>query len=125
MSATQPAVVTYARTPYSVELRDVPVPTIGEKDVLLEVAAVGVCGSDLHMWTGDHGWNVAYPCILGHEFAGRIAKLGSEVRNFEMGQRVVSETAAVIDPNNPMSRIGLYNLRSEERRVGKECRSRM
>jgi L-iditol 2-dehydrogenase len=110
MSATQPAVVTYSRTPYSVELREVPVPSIGENDVLLEVAAVGVCGSDLHMWTGDHSWNVAYPCVLGHEFAGRIAKLGPGAGNFEVGQRVVSETAAVIDPDNPMSRVGLYNL---------------
>src|SRR3954469_5427719 len=110
MSATQPAVVTYSRTPYSVELREVPVPTIGENEALLEVAAVGVCGSDLHMWTGDHGWNVAYPCILGHEFAGRVAEVGSGIRNFEAGDRVVSETAAVIDPDNPMSRVGLYNL---------------
>src|SRR3954469_5770661 len=109
-TATQPAVVTFARTPYSVELREVPVPTIGDDDVLLEVAAVGVWGSDLHMWTGDHSWNVAYPCILGHEFAGRISKVGSRVKNFEVGQRVVSETAAVIDPDNPMSRLGLYNL---------------
>ena len=110
MSTTQPAVVTFARNPYSVELREVPIPSVGDNDVLLEVAAVGVCGSDLHMWTGDHGWNVAYPCILGHEFSGRIARVGSAVRNFQVGQRVVSETAAVIDPDNPMSRIGLYNL---------------
>jgi L-iditol 2-dehydrogenase len=110
MPATQPAVVTFDSKPYSVELREVPVPTIGDQDVLLEVAAVGVCGSDLHMWTGDHGWKVAYPCILGHEFAGRIAQVGPGVQNFQVGQRVVSETAAVIDPDNPMSRIGLYNL---------------
>ena len=109
-ATTQPAVVTYDRKPYSVELREVPVPGIGEEDVLLEVAAVGVCGSDLHMWTGDHGWRVNYPCILGHEFAGRIRELGARVKNFQAGDRVVSETAAVIDANNPMSRRGLYNL---------------
>src|SRR5262249_13381699 len=51
-----------------------------------------------------------YPCILGHEFAGRIARVGSAAKNFQVGQRVVSETAAVIDPDNPMSRFGLYNL---------------
>jgi L-iditol 2-dehydrogenase len=107
---TQPAVVTFDRKPYSVELREVPIPSIGDQDILLEVAAVGVCGSDLHMWTGDHGWNVAYPCILGHEFAGRIAATGSAIKNLKVGERVVSETAAVIDPENPMSRVGLYNL---------------
>ena len=106
----QPAVVTFDRKPYSVELREVPIPQIGDEDVLLEVAAVGVCGSDLHMWTGDHGWRVNYPCILGHEFAGQIYELGSRVTGFKVGDRVVSETAAVIDPNNPMSRRGLYNL---------------
>src|SRR5881396_950135 len=107
---SQPAVVTYDRKPYSVELREVPVPEIGDDDVLLEVAAVGVCGSDLHMWTGDHGWRVNYPCILGHEFAGHVREVGQRVTGFKAGDRVVSETAAVIDANNPMSRRGLYNL---------------
>jgi len=109
-SSTQPAVVTYDRKPYSVELREVPVPEIGDEDVLLEVAAVGVCGSDLHMWTGDQGWRVNYPCILGHEFAGIVREVGRRVTGFNAGERVVSETAAVIDPANPMSRRGLYNL---------------
>ncbi|MBI1842219.1 MAG: zinc-binding dehydrogenase [Verrucomicrobia bacterium] len=111
MSASlQPAVVTYDAKPFSVELREIPIPTIGDDDVLLEVAAVGVCGSDLHMWTGDHGWKVNYPCVLGHEFAGFVRERGRNVGHFSVGDRVVSETAAVIDPNNPMSRRGLYNL---------------
>ena len=109
-TTTQPAVVNFGPHRHSVELREVPVPSIGEQDVLLQIAAVGVCGSDLHMWTGDQGWKVAYPCILGHEFAGRIAEIGPGVRSFKVGDRVVSETAAVIDPDNPMSRVGLYNL---------------
>jgi alcohol dehydrogenase/L-iditol 2-dehydrogenase len=107
---TQPAVVTYDRQPYSVELRETPVAEIGGDDVLLEVAAVGVCGSDLHMWTGDHGWHVNYPCVLGHEFSGRVHEVGRDVTRFQSGDRVVSETAAVIDIESPMSRRGLYNL---------------
>ena len=51
---THPAVVNFSAEKHSVELRDVPVPDIGPEDVLLEVAAVGVCGSDLHMWTAQH-----------------------------------------------------------------------
>jgi len=109
-SKTQPAVVTYNAKPYSVELREIPLPQIGGEDVLLEVAAVGVCGSDLHMWTGDHGWKVNYPCVLGHEFAGHIREVGERVTQFKAGDRVVSETAAIFDANNPMSRRGLYNL---------------
>jgi alcohol dehydrogenase/L-iditol 2-dehydrogenase len=53
---------------------------------------------------------VNYPVVLGHEFGGYIAELGSRVKGWQEGDRVVSETAAVIDPDNPMSRRGLYNL---------------
>ena len=76
MNGTMPALVNYARDPLSVELRDVPVPEIGDHDVLLRVGAVSVCGSDLHQWRGSHSWAVNYPCILGHEFGGTVAQTG-------------------------------------------------
>jgi len=104
------AVVNYASARGSVELRDVAEPEIGATDVLLRVAHVGVCGSDLHQWTGDHSWHVNYPVVLGHEFGGTIAAVGADVGGWEVGTRVVSETAAVIDPDCPLSRRGLYNL---------------
>ncbi len=104
------AVVNYAPTKGSVELREIPTPEIGPEDVLLEMENVGVCGSDLHQWTADHSWPVNYPVVLGHEFGGRIVALGERVTGWKEGDRVVSETAAVIDPNNPMSRQGMYNL---------------
>ena len=109
-TALQPAVVNFSRDPHSVELREIPVPTIGPDDVLLEVSAVGVCGSDLHQWTSQHSWPVNYPVTLGHEFAGRICQTGANVKNFSDGDRVCSETAAVIDPDSPLTRIGRYNL---------------
>jgi L-iditol 2-dehydrogenase len=118
MSAKMPGLVNYARAPLSVEVRDVPVPEIGEGDVLLRVGAVSVCGSDLHQWRGSHSWNVNYPCILGHEFSGTIAKAGSRVAHFKEGDRVVSETAAVIDEASPLSRTGLYNLDPNRRGFG-------
>ncbi|MDX5466997.1 MAG: alcohol dehydrogenase catalytic domain-containing protein, partial [Cyclobacteriaceae bacterium] len=111
MSSTKiPAVVNYSEQKHSVEIREIPVPEIGEEDILLEVENVGVCGSDLHQWTSDHSWPVNYPVVLGHEFGGKIAKLGSRVSGWKVGDRVVSETAAVIDSLNPMSKVGLYNL---------------
>ncbi|MGB2733132.1 MAG: alcohol dehydrogenase catalytic domain-containing protein, partial [Saprospiraceae bacterium] len=73
------AVVNYSPEPGSVEIRDVDRPTIGPEDVLLEVANVGVCGSDLHQWTSDHSWHVNYPIILGHEFGGHIIQVGDQV----------------------------------------------
>jgi len=104
------AVVNFAPEKGSVEIREIDIPTIGDDDVLLEVANVGVCGSDLHQWTADHSWPVNYPVVLGHEFGGHIVEVGSKVAKWKEGDRVVSETAAVIDVNNPMSREGLYNL---------------
>ncbi|MCA9157914.1 MAG: alcohol dehydrogenase catalytic domain-containing protein, partial [Planctomycetales bacterium] len=97
------AVVNFAPTKGSVEVRELDRPTIGPDDVLLEVANVGVCGSDLHQWTADHSWPVNYPVVLGHEFGGVITEVGASVAGWREGDRVVSETAAIIDQSNPMS----------------------
>lgn len=107
---SQPAVVNFGPEPYSVELREIEDPRPGADDVILEVRAVGVCGSDLHMWTGHQSWQVAYPMVLGHEFAGVIQQVGTNVTQWKVGDRVVSETHARVDLNSPMSRRGLYNL---------------
>lgn len=115
---SQPAVINYAEAPYSVELRDLEKPKIGPDDVLLAVSAVGVCGSDLHQWTSQHSWPVNYPVVLGHEFGGVIAEVGSDVKTWKEGDRVVSETAAVVDPDNPMTRRGLYNLDTTRKGFG-------
>jgi alcohol dehydrogenase/L-iditol 2-dehydrogenase len=52
------AVVNFAPEKGSVEVREIPKPSIGPEDVLLEVVNVGVCGSDLHQWNADHSWPV-------------------------------------------------------------------
>ena len=102
--------VNYGKEPGSVELRDIPVPDIGEDDVLLRVEAVGICGSDLHQYHGKNSWRVNYPVVLGHEFAGVVDGVGTRVSGFREGDRVVSETAAVLPPDSPLIRQGLYNL---------------
>ena len=107
---TEPAVVNYGPEKYSVELRDIPLPEIDQDQVLLEVQAVGVCGSDLHMWADTPSWPVKYPVVLGHEFGGVIRQVGPQVSGFSIGDRVVSETAAIVDPTSPLTRRGLYNL---------------
>lgn len=104
------AVVNFASEPGSVELREFARPEPGPDDVILAVEAVGVCGSDLHQWMGTQSWKVNYPVVLGHEFAGVIAAKGASVSRWSEGDRVVSETAAVIDPDSPLTRAGLYNL---------------
>ncbi|MCC6416369.1 MAG: zinc-binding dehydrogenase [Opitutaceae bacterium] len=105
-----PAVVNFAPEAGSVELREITKPEAGENDVILAVEAVGVCGSDLHQWHASHSWPVNYPVVLGPEFGGRIAELGSAVKGWKEGDRAVSETAAVINPDSPLTRAGLYNL---------------
>ena len=102
--------VNFAPEPNSVELRDLPQPEIGDEDVLLAVQGVGVCGNDLHQFSGKQSWKVNYPVVLGHEFGGIVAGAGSRVRSFREGDRVVSETAAVLDLDSPFTRAGQYNL---------------
>lgn len=70
---------------------DVPRPDPGE--VLVRVAASGLCGTDLHMLKGENLHGVRYPVILGHEFYGRVEALGAGVSRLEPGQWVVADPA--------------------------------
>jgi alcohol dehydrogenase/L-iditol 2-dehydrogenase len=109
-TATHPAVVQYALQPNAVELREVGVPAIADDDVLLEVGAVSVCGSDVHQARCTHSWPVDVPVVLGHEFGGTVAQVGRSVAGFREGDRVVSETAARICGQCLFCRTGRYNL---------------
>src|SRR4051812_25059934 len=74
-------------------IEDRPVPTPERHQVLVEVAAVGVCGSDVHYYR--HGrigdFVVDAPMILGHEMSGRITAVGDGVDPSRVGQRVAVE----------------------------------
>jgi threonine 3-dehydrogenase len=75
------------------EIEDVPVPEVGRDDVLIRVLCTGVCGTDLHIYEWD-GWaqrNVKAPLVIGHEFAGEIVELGSEVQDLAVGDIVSGE----------------------------------
>ena len=104
------ALVQYGLRPGEVELRDVPLPEVTEDSVLLRVDAVGICGSDIHQVHGTQSWEVRVPVVLGHEFTGTIERVGPNVVGFRPGQRVVSETAAVICGRCTPCRTGHYNL---------------
>ena len=107
---THPAVVQYALEPNAVELREVAIPAIADDEVLLEVGAVSVCGSDVHQARGTQSWPVDVPVVLGHEFGGTVAQTGRSVSGFREGDRVVSETAARICGECLLCRTGRYNL---------------
>ena len=118
MGPSMPAVVHYALREGGVELREVPVPAPTEGEVLVRVAAVGVCGSDVHTYHNTQSWPANVPVVLGHEFCGEIAALGPGVKRFREGDQVVSETAAEIDEDSPQARAGLYNLDPHRRGFG-------
>jgi D-arabinose 1-dehydrogenase-like Zn-dependent alcohol dehydrogenase len=71
-------------------LEEVPEPTVGPKDVLIKVAACGVCFHDIVTRNGTLRAGVKMPCILGHEIAGTVAAVGNAVRNFKPGDRVAT-----------------------------------
>ena len=104
------AVVIHAPGNYSVET--VPVPKPGYGEVLVEIKAVAICGSDPGIFAGavrKDGWPPRYPFIAGHEFAGRVADLGKGVSNLKIGDRVAGEAHCGCG-SCEMCKQGLYNL---------------
>lgn len=90
------AIVKYGYGKFETEIRDVPVPKIGDDDVLLEVKAAGVCGSDIAFDNGGHANLLNPPVILGHEFSGVIAEVGKNVTEWKLGERVVSDNTGTV-----------------------------
>lgn len=72
-------------------LKDVPIPKIGEEDVLIKVDTCGICGTDVHIYEGTFPAN--FPLIIGHEFSGIIKEVGRKVKNFKVGD------AVAVNPN--------------------------
>jgi threonine 3-dehydrogenase len=100
-------------------LRDVPVPAIGSDEVLIRVKKTGICGTDIHIYAWDD-WarkTVPVPMVVGHEYAGEIAELGSAVRDLAIGQRVSGE-GHVIGMHSRAARGGRFHLDPETRGIG-------
>lgn len=97
---------------HELSLRDIQIAeTLGAHDVRIALHTVGVCGSDVHYYdTGAIGqFVVREPMVLGHEAAGTIIEVGSEVKNLKVGDRVCMEPG-IPDPNSKATRLGIYNL---------------
>ncbi|MBC7320249.1 alcohol dehydrogenase catalytic domain-containing protein [bacterium] len=79
------------------EVKEVPDPTPGPKDVVLKVRACGVCGSDVHFYETDNEGYMLYPgltkfpCVIGHEFSGEVVAVGKEVKDLKIGDMVTAE----------------------------------
>lgn len=74
---------------FSVALKDVPVPKYGDYQALVKIQASAVCGTDLKILHGQFNGFTNYPTILGHEAVGIIVEQGTNVQNFEIGDRVL------------------------------------
>jgi len=91
-----------------------PMPSPGPREVLVEIATVGVCGSDVHYYEAGRigGFVVEAPMVLGHESSGRVVALGAEAGRHAVGDRVA------LEPGVPCGRCrecraGRYNLCSD------------
>lgn len=79
---------------HDLRIEEQPMPIVGPNDVLVQVKACGICGTDVHIYEGDKGAaEVTPPTILGHEFSGIVAAVGSAVTAYKVGDRVC------VDPN--------------------------
>lgn len=74
-------------------MEEKPVPKIGPDDLLIKIEKTAICGTDLHLYEWD-AWaqkNLPLGSTIGHEFAGKVAKIGKNVSGFKIGQRVSGE----------------------------------
>lgn len=100
-----------ARAAAGAELQTVPVPTFGPRDVLVQVRATTICGTDLHIYRWD-SWaqsRISPPMVFGHEFSGNVVAVGDEVTNVKIGDYISGETHIICGHCYPC-RTGQYHI---------------
>lgn len=105
--------------PNHFEIQDFPQPKIGDQDVLIQVKACGICGSDVHGMDGSTGRRQP-PIIMGHEAAGVIANVGSSVTDWQKGDRVTFDST-VYCQTCYFCKKGQINLCDNRRVLGVSC----
>ena len=98
---------------------DMPRPQIGPDDVLIQVKACGICGSDVHGMDGSTGRRLP-PVIMGHEAAGIITETGADVKNFKTGDRVTFDSTVSCGKCS-FCKKGQINLCDNRRVLGVSC----
>jgi L-iditol 2-dehydrogenase len=101
------------------QLADADTPTIGDNEVLVRVAACGICGSDVHGYDGTSGRRIP-PIIMGHEAAGTIVETGSTVDRAHVGDRVTFDSTIYCGKCEACRR-GQINLCPNRRVLGVSC----
>lgn len=100
----------------NLEIQNKDEPQVGSDQVKIEVKYAGVCGSDIHTYEGHY--KVAAPVTLGHEFAGVVVAVGDNVSDFNVGDRVTSETTFYICGDCEYCQTGDYNLCNHRKGLG-------
>src|ERR1700748_2567004 len=100
-------------------LADLPAPPPGAGEVLICVAACGICSSDVHGYDGTSGRRIP-PIVMGHEAAGVVAAVGSEVSEFGVGDRVTFDSTVYCGVCD-FCRKGEVNLCDNRQVVGVSC----
>ena len=99
-------------SPGIIEYRDVEAPgKLGPDEVLLKIQRIGVCGSDIHVFHGEHP-ATPYPVVQGHEYSATIAAIGDKVTTAKAGQRATARPQLVCGKCGPCLR-GQYNACQE------------
>jgi L-iditol 2-dehydrogenase len=100
-------------------IQDVPEPEIAPNEVLVQTQSVGICGSDVHGMDGSTGRRQP-PIIMGHEASGIIAKMGSQVKGWAVGDLVTFDST-IYELDDWYTRKGLYNLSDNRKVLGVSC----
>jgi L-iditol 2-dehydrogenase len=103
----------------SLQVEHVPAPVAGPREVLIQVAACGICGSDVHGYDGSSGRRIP-PIVMGHEAAGMVAGVGAEVRGFKVGDRVTFDSTVWCGRCEYCLR-GEVNLCDDRQVIGVSC----
>ena len=102
--------------PKEIIFEEVPVPEVKENEVLVKIMNIGICGSDIHVYHGEHPFT-SYPVTQGHEVSGEVVELGKGVTEFYVGQKVTIEPQVYCGECYPC-RHGKYNLCEELKVMG-------
>ncbi len=94
--------------PGRIEFREIPLPQPQPDEVLIQVKRIGICGSDIHVYHGLHAYT-SYPLVQGHEVAGSIAEVGTQVKGFARGDKVVFMPQVTCGECYPC-RHGMYHI---------------
>jgi len=101
------------------EVVDMPLPEVGPEDLLVEVQACGICGSDIHGWDGSSGRRIP-PLVMGHEAAGIVSQVGQAVQGFQVGDRVTFDSTVSCGKCSAC-RKGSINLCENRQVLGVSC----